>query len=287
MKRTGRPVIIAATACILILCVGIWAFVTESRKAASYKEATGLVQAGDAEGAYQIFRKIDNYKDAREKMAELIRDDPSLPYRMLTKGDTITFGVYEQNNDLSDGEESMEWVVLDIIGDEILLLSENCIDCRVYNDVPFEPVTWEKCALRKWLNEDFYANAFSEEEKQLIKPAENKNPDQSALGTEGGADTEDCVYILSEIEAGIYMGNEMDREYIGKAPATEYAIDNGAKADENGMTEWWLRTPGGYEYTAQFVETSGTVYTSGAYVDLSYAVRPAIWLSVGKNNDER
>lgn len=196
----------------------------------------------------------------------------------LSKGDIISFGSYEQNNNLSDGPEPIEWRVLERIGDEVLLLSVNCLDCRTYNDVPFEPVTWETSAIRAWLGEEFYKSAFTDEEKQEIVLAENVNADQSEAGTEGGSDTQDYVFLLSAQEAGIYMGNEIDQEYVGKAAPTTYAIEQGAHIDASGMAEWWLRSPGAYEYTAQFVETSGVPYTAGAYVDISYAVRPAIWV---------
>ena len=168
----------------------------------------------------------------------------------LSKGDIVALGTYEQNNNLSDGAEPIEWRVLERIGDEVLLLSVNCLDCRTYNDV-------------------------------RIVLADNVNTDQSEAGTEGGADTQDYVFLLSEQEAGIYMGNEIDQEYVGKAVPTAYAIEQGAHIDETGAAEWWLRSPGAYEYTAQFVEPSGVPYIAGAYVDISYAVRPAIWIKVG------
>ena len=199
----------------------------------------------------------------------------------LSKGDIVALGTYEQNNNLSDGAEPIEWRVLERIGDEVLLLSVNCLDCRTYNDVPFEPVTWETSAIRAWLGDEFYNSVFTDEEKQRIVLADNVNTDQSEAGTEGGADTQDYVFLLSEQEAGIYMGNEIDQEYVGKAVPTAYAIEQGAHIDETGAAEWWLRSPGAYEYTAQFVEPSGVPYIAGAYADISYAVRPAIWIKVG------
>ncbi len=196
------------------------------------------------------------------------------------RGDRLIFGRYEQDNDMSDGPEAVEWIVLDRIGDEILLMSVCCLDYRPYNEAPFEEVTWEKSGIRRWLNEEFYSAAFSEEEKQLTAPRENRNDDHSTLGTEGGADTRDYVFLLSEKEAGIYMGDEVEREYLGAASATEYAAANGAWVDENLTTAWWLRTPGAYGYTAQFVETTGSLYTAGAYTDIPRGIRPAIWLDV-------
>ncbi len=196
----------------------------------------------------------------------------------LNKGDTVTFGRYEQDGDGANGPEDIEWVVLEKIDDELLLLSSDCLDCRAYNNKAFEPITWEKSEIRKWLNGYFYDNTFSEDEKKHVMEMENKNDDQVALGTNGGNDTLDKVFFLSEKEVGIYMGDEINQTYLGQACATAFAISHGAKVDETGMTQWWLRSPGGYEYSAQFVENSGALYNAGAYVDIAYAIRPAIWV---------
>lgn len=267
-----KALILSAASLFLILALIL--AVTGSRKNTAYDEALRLTEIGDTVRAYTLFKELGGYKDAEEKAAELVLADPALPYRALSKGDTVTFGSYEQDNDFSDGNEPIEWIVLDRIDDEILLLSASCLDCRTYNDIPFESVTWEESAIRKWLNEDFYSQAFSDEERQLIMLTENVNPDQSVVGTNGGADTEDRVFLLCEKEARIYIGDEMNRDYIGAASATEYAVSHGAHTDETGMCEWWLRTPGTYEYAAQFIETDGNLYTAGAYVDIAYAVRP-------------
>ena len=265
---------------LLLLAAGIWIGSFVCHKAFSYKKAVELMETGDADNAYKEFKKLAGYKDAEQKLSELEQADPALPYRSCMRKDIVKFGKYEQNNDSSDGPEPIEWLVIDRIEDEVLLISLYCLEYRTYNDVPFEPVTWENCAIRKWLNHDFYNSAFSEGEKRLMMVRENQNPDQSAAGTEGGADTEDLVYLLSEKEAGIYMSDEMDQDYVGKAFATEYVAALGALTDKDGLTEWWLRTPGAYEYAAQFVDTAGEIYTAGAYVDLAYSVRPVIWLKV-------
>jgi hypothetical protein len=46
--------------------------------------------------------------------------------------------------------------------------------------------------------------------------------------------------------------------------------------------EWWLRSPGKYEYNAAFVDTDGLVSVYGNYVDNEFlAIRPALNLSFG------
>lgn len=43
-------------------------------------------------------------------------------------GDTVFFGKYEQDNDASDGKETIAWIVLDKKDDRVLLLSEKSLD---------------------------------------------------------------------------------------------------------------------------------------------------------------
>lgn len=66
----------------------------------------------------------------------------------------IKFGHYEQDNDASNGKEAIEWEVLGYEDGELLLISRYILDAVPYN-YEWTDVTWETCALRKWLNDDF------------------------------------------------------------------------------------------------------------------------------------
>ncbi len=282
MKVSGKKIIALLIVLGLAGSAGFRLAGQASKNADAYRSAAEMMTEGDLDGAYLAFKALGGYKDAEEKMAELVQKDSMLPYRHAAKGDVVLFGTYEQDNDLDNGTEPIEWLVLDKIEEDVLLLSANCLDCRTYNNVPFEPVTWETSAVRQWLNTDFYQDAFSGEEMQRVTEVENQNFDHSLLETEGGEDTLDHVFLLCEKEAGIYMGDELDQGQFGQAAATEYAISQGAKTDEKGMTEWWLRTPGAYEYTAQFIDADGVLYASGAYVDIPDGIRPAIWINTAE-----
>lgn len=47
---------------------------------------------------------------------------------------TVTFGRYEQDNNLGNGPEPIEWIVLDSNNGEVLLLSKYGLDVKKYND---------------------------------------------------------------------------------------------------------------------------------------------------------
>ncbi len=274
--------IIMICAAALLALIAVCVTVIASGKSKSYNKALYLIESGNTKEAYIILRELGNYKDSGQKAADMVAADPALPYQIVEKGDTVCFGRYEQDNDESNGPEAIEWIVLDRIDDEILLLSVKCLEYSVYNDTAFEPVTWEDSYIRSFLNGEFTDKAFYDEEKALLQETENINYDHSFHETEGGNNTFDHVFLLSEKEAGIYISEEADRNYIGRAQASDYVVASGASVDDEGMAEWFLRSPGEYEYTAQFVERDGNIYSAGAYVDIAYAIRPAIWLNVSK-----
>ena len=50
----------------------------------------------------------------------------------------------------------IDWRVLQKTADAVLVISEKVLAVKPYN-TEWEDITWEKCTLRKWLNEDFYS----------------------------------------------------------------------------------------------------------------------------------
>jgi hypothetical protein len=51
----------------------------------------------------------------------------------FSEGDVISFGRYEQDNNESNGTESIAWRVMVIEDDRVLLISEGNLDCRAFN----------------------------------------------------------------------------------------------------------------------------------------------------------
>ena len=79
----------------------------------------------------------------------------------VKKDDMILFGHYEQDNDLGNGPEPIEWIVLDTQDGKALLLSKYGLDAVPYNDDNNRAVTRETCTLRTWLNDTFLNAAFT------------------------------------------------------------------------------------------------------------------------------
>lgn len=177
------------------------------------------------------------------------------------KGQIIQFGRYFKNS--GSKKEPLEWRVLETDGKTALLITDYAVDCKPYHHEDMI-VSWNDCDLRKWCNDDFVKEAFSETERNLIVTTINHN--------NYGPETKDLVYCLSTNEALKYFRN--DNERICKA--TSYALKNGANGGV--CTYWWLRSSNNnyfYLRTA-LVDNLGNVSLYGYYVYHCYvAVRLA------------
>lgn len=191
-------------------------------------------------------------------------------------GDIVTYGNYEQDGFYSNGEETIEWIVIARDRDNhALLLSRYCLDALPYNEDGGD-VTWEDSSIRAWLNGEFLESAFGSDPNGFICTAECKTKDGRS-GTDGGENTTDRIFLLAVDEVTQYFPKESSR----RAPVTEYAKEQGAEYDKNGNGWWWLRTPGKTQDMAAGVHTAGGVNYDGRDVDRTdLCIRPALWLDL-------
>lgn len=196
-------------------------------------------------------------------------------------GDTIKFGKYEHDNNLSNGKEDIEWNVLAKEDNRVLLISKYALDCKQYN-TELTDVTWETCSLRKWLNETFMDSAFDDTEKTIVKESKVSADKNLKKDTNPGNTTTDKIFLLSINEVDKYYGSNEVRKCV----PTEYAKANGAYTDSsytrNGVPTcwWWLRSLGDILSIAAYVDRDGSVDYRGMYViSDSACVCPAVWVS--------
>lgn len=187
------------------------------------------------------------------------------------RGDTFFFGEYEQDGDLENGPEPIEWIVLKNKDNKLYVMSKYGLDNKPYH-YKREAVTWETCSLREWLNGEFYEAAFSAEEKAMIADTELTNADNPYYNTEGGNDTIDKVFLLS------YKEFEPQAFAYDLCLPTVYGEMQGIYVDTKWITQcdWWLRTVGINEESATYGAKDGG--SSGGY-GVNYdgaAVRPCI-----------
>ena len=190
--------------------------------------------------------------------------------------EAVVFGNYA-------GQEIV-WLVLMETDGKKLLISRDALDARKYHDRQ-EPVTWENCSLREWLNEEFYREAFSDEEHATICLSEVCADGNPEWKVNPGNDTEDHIFLLSIKEADQYFATDKDRI----CRPTKHALDQGAwyawdVSDFGGSCNWWLRTPGfaprSEGYLAADVHFTGAVRSSGmcTYNHKGHCVRPVMWV---------
>ena len=214
--------------------------------------------------------------------------DISNPHRDssgVTTWDCIWFGNYWQNNETA--KEPIKWRVLSVDGDDAFLLADQNLDCQPYNK-EVKSVTWETCTLRTWLNNDFYRNAFSEEERSAVRTTTVLNGDNYNFGIEAGNNTQDNVYLLSMSEVtnaaygfNIYFIKESETRY---SKNTRYAKMKGAYTSTDGNGSWWLRSPGYDSAFASCVASSGRGSRTSSNVSDAYnAVRPALHINLSSN----
>ena len=208
----------------------------------------------------------------------------------VSPGDIITFGTYEQDNNLDNGPEPIEWIVLDVLDGKALLLSRYGLD-SVQDNAELVEITWEECTLRAWLNNDFLNSAFSAEEKAAIPTIEVDNSDAqgySEWDTAGGNNTRDQIFLLSSRETYKYLNVTYAgvRNMQSRVVPTDYAISAGAAASAKNKTEdgravgwWWLRSPGRSQRLVAIVDNNGSLDDVQAN-NRGGIVRPALWLDL-------
>lgn len=186
----------------------------------------------------------------------------------------MQWGHYEQDNDISNSNEPIEWIVLTNNGKMATLISRYGLDAKPYNTEKAE-TTWESCSLRKWLNGDFLNIAFSEEEQAKLTAVSVTADSNPHFSTDPGRDTQDKVFLLSVDEVKRYFTSIEARVCM----ATEAAVANGVRTNNSGTCSWWLRTPGNYASCATNLGSGGSVHSDGINVcDGHTAVRPVIVL---------
>jgi hypothetical protein len=201
------------------------------------------------------------------------------------------------------------WIVLAVENGKALLISKKILEKRVYHTEPDE-VTWKDCALRGYLNGEFY-NRFSDKAKAAVAETHVTTPANPWYDTRGGSDTTDKIFLLSLNEIAKYFGNsgalaqKQGRHIsyfyakngkcvqINKPDLSEWCQFgdqyNSARiaCDKAGKPgRWWLRGSGDSESHAAYVFYNGTVDVGGADVNTEchgtdyYGVRPALWLNL-------
>ncbi len=189
-------------------------------------------------------------------------------------GDILTFGKYEQDNDLKNGPEDIEWLVLDREENQVLVISKYILDAQIYGDTTNDAAYWTISELRTWLNDTFLNTAFSAEEQEWLPVTTIENPPPESRRKEGYEKhpsfqpTEDRLFLLSVPEVETYFPDEQSRIAVPTAYAQAQKVRSG----------WWLRTRGSLANEMYLVHYDGMLLDVGLAVQ-PYGIRPAMWVN--------
>ena len=263
-----------------------WWWLRSSGKGNSYAANVSGNSSVYADGL-SVFNATTCVRPAVRVRLENLEEEAETP--VYEAGEILSFGSW--------GGETVDWCVLEDKGDgSYILMSVKGLDA-----VPFHSeagATWESSYVRAWLNDSFYAGAFTESERGQIELTHVQNPGHGVPGTADEADTEDRVFLLSLEEASTYFNTDLlhgaGSETLICMPA-EKAAKNGAcvlpqqTVDrlqpsysyplQAGACWWWLRSPGSRDGFRAAVLNDGTGYPSGIDPTVGVGcVRPVICL---------
>jgi tetratricopeptide (TPR) repeat protein len=206
-----------------------------------YHKALSAKAGGDYQSAVKAFGEAGTYKDSQKQRVEAEKE----LLRKCARKDIVRIG-------------DCKWRVLDIRKNQVLLMRKSALPEMSYHNT-LEYVTWEKSAIRKWMNSEYLTKTFSEAERKNILLTKVINSNNSQFGTDGGNDTQDYMFLLSMEEA---------EKYKSLFP----------KFKSNS----WLRSPGSSGKNAIFISENGAIMDSGYAVNSNeITARPTFWFNIG------
>ena len=270
-----------------------------------YNKALKAIEDNQLIDAENLLESISEYKDSAKKLKEIDVPAKLQKAQKANVGDYVELGAYEQDGDLKNGSENIEWLVLEKTDTKVLLISKYGLDCIPFsteNDVSKDGsksnATWETSNLRKWLNNSFYNGAFSDFEKQYIiqTVVENYEYTDQPAGTGTLTDdgtkiqlfksikvpknpTNDFLFVFSDEEAEKYFSTSKSR----KAKPTQYAKNMGADTSygDGKHAWWWLRTNPDMNWNHSIVSGKGGISTNSLPPTCeTITVRPAMWVDI-------
>ena len=90
--------------------------------------------------------------------------------------DIVEMGSYPQSDDSGRTREPIKWRVMDVSETKAVLMADSILDYSPYNESEERNgIYWGSSDIRNWLNDYFYNNAFSNEEREIIENTSHEN----------------------------------------------------------------------------------------------------------------
>ena len=251
---------------------------TEKIDESNYQKALSLIKENEILKAYDLLEELSakNYKDSKFLIVKYNASYENALFKHNLKtadiGSVVTFGSYEQDDNLENGKEPVKWIIIDRNEKSTMLISKDIIEYQPYLDVDYDSYiqsTWETCTLRKWLNSTFYNSLFNtEEKKSIVNTTVIPDPKEFSTSADPGGETIDKIYLLS--------GNEYNKyKTISGVSECELSRHVFAKIRYN-IEFWWLRSPSDDFLTYAQVVQNGNISTNRTSYE--EGIRPVVWV---------
>ena len=177
----------------------------------------------------------------------------------------IKMGKFEQDNDLSNGPEELEWQIVKHGNGKYLLISRHILTAISWVKPGDARSNWKNSLVCEWLNGEFYDGVFSEEEKEYIYLTDLDEANECKIF---------CPYDY-------YISNYAFENNIICCEPTPYALEMGVEVYSFENYDGSLSKT--YLYYALRGTSGTTMAASSGYragsPDVTPGIRPAMWVS--------
>lgn len=213
--------------------------------------------------------------------------------------------------------EPIKWRVLNVQNGKAFLLADIALDNQKYN-VNEKKCFWVDSSMRSWLNgygkaenqlgmdyisKNFIDSAFSITEQKAIKVTHVVNKGGVNYSVIGDKDTEDRIFLLSELETCTTAANkygfiteESCEDEARRCSCSTYAHAMGAwrggdggnyvNSIKRGRVYWWLRASVSLDgESPDFIESGGRVHSLGGGYNSTGGMRPALYMNLADSNN--
>ncbi len=317
-KKSGKkgfilPVIIAAVvvvaALVFTIIMGVsatGAYGKKDYKAAYTSSKFALFLAGQdkdiiareyitevlcKEGKYFTATKIlEKTGFSEEEKSKIYATDET--FSLCNKGKVVTFGKYETDNNMGNGADGLEWIVLDITE----------VDGRAYaflltKDVIGTPGGWNRFAssesntsyaqsnLHSWCESDFY-NSFVMQDTSLREKvvAMKISTEDSSGGIDSGEDVVAHAYAPSIQELEKYLVGDL-AQYLKASPTKAARASGVTSYGSEKIAAYYVRNIGNVEDGTQWaagVDKNGEILEGLGMTSSSYGARVCINVDLGE-----
>ena len=200
----------------------------------------------------------------------------------LQEGSELTFG----HDFTTEDHQPYHWRILKRKGNRALVICQQGLCYNIFADDADDIVdadnrnVWKYSQIRILLNDFFYKNAFTKEEKGMIVRYRTEFGDY--LGRPGVREQPvyDRCFLLSAAEAAVFFSNDQERQ-LNQALDSQCwnsSRNSGAVFETHN---WWCRSRGSRDGFTAYVKASGSVDPDGASADTEECVvRPALLINL-------